>query len=1136
MKLCRLIIHNIASIVDADIDFTSAEMEQSGVFLICGKTGAGKSTILDAICLALYATTPRMQNSEMRDRAEGDRNLEAAPADPRQLLRRNTAEGFVRLSFTGNDNNEYIATWSVARARKKINGRLQRAERSLYCVDSQTTVTKIDDVKELINEIVGLDFRQFCRTTMLAQGDFTKFLNSKDNDKAEILEKITGADIYSKVSEEIFKTTKSKYEALTLMKEQVGMIKRLSDEELDANRKRLDSLASEMKEAEMSLAVCAARLDWWEKFSSTSALYSNSVATRQNIQNELHSPAAKEAEKMLRLFNAATNGIILLNECSSIKERIADADNSIHRLETNFATLSSSLLLEKSLIDQLHLRKKDADSQIECRSAQLPLFQNSQTILLSLNSLTELFRHLSLLRKKIDSDARKIKESKEKRETAQKKRINDDETIRRLSSYLKEAELKSPDSRLKEINELLQRNTSLKGALSQLRIILNNISPCRKGLDDNKAEISLLIPDIRRLKIEEKKREESLSIKLRVEADAKLLYEKQKMTVDDWAADVRSRLQPGDSCPVCGHVIDKVFPPEEDFHNLLRPVKEALEKASQTATEEKKALDETRLIIHARENELSLLRSSLAEKELRLKRLSQELDEVIGSINLSVESPLSLELVEKQIAIATANEEKMHADMAQAESEQAEIRSLRNKISLAEAKGKKSLETLELIEQECRNLENEKKIKESLLSDSEKQLHKTFATLENLITGDFFDIDWKENPALFAESLKRHQKEYESLIRQRDNLHDEIKESSVRIERAVKSAERILSLHPHEAADIPIEEAKKCNDIDERFASLEREIASELRLKRDFTKTLSRKTDELVNFIETSGISEDELRRLAATPPEEIESAQKTQALLHEDLSKAEGAVESLSNQLTLLSKASPFPDGEEADIESVKKLKEEQTALIKEIHEQQAAIRQLLKNDEINNKTFADKLARLDSLNAEWLKWSQLNSMLGSADGTKFRKIAQSYVLEALVRGANKYMETLNPRFSLRVEPGTFIISVEDAYMGYASRPGSVISGGESFVVSLALALALSDMGERLSVDTLFIDEGFGTLSAEYLDRAITTLERLYEKGGRRVGIISHVAELRERIPVQIRVSQKSDLSASTVEVGVRF
>ena len=128
--------------------------------------------------------------------------------------------------------------------------------------------------------------------------------------------------------------------------------------------------------------------------------------------------------------------------------------------------------------------------------------------------------------------------------------------------------------------------------------------------------------------------------------------------------------------------------------------------------------------------------------------------------------------------------------------------------------------------------------------------------------------------------------------------------------------------------------------------------------------------------------------------------------------------------------------------------------------------------------------------------------------------------------------MRTLSDRYTLKVAPGTFVISLEDAYQGFASRAASTISGGESFLVSLSLALALSDIGQQWQVDTLFIDEGFGTLSGEPLQKAVETLRSLHSKSGRHVGIISHVEELQERIAVQIQVNQEGNNSSSKIKI----
>ena len=197
-------------------------------------------------------------------------------------------------------------------------------------------------------------------------------------------------------------------------------------------------------------------------------------------------------------------------------------------------------------------------------------------------------------------------------------------------------------------------------------------------------------------------------------------------------------------------------------------------------------------------------------------------------------------------------------------------------------------------------------------------------------------------------------------------------------------------------------------------------------------------------------------------------------------------------------------------------RIKEQEPKLI-EFAEKKGAISQELKADEENKKNRGKLIEEVEKKSAEYQKWSRMN---------------QLYVLTSLIHSANSYMKTLTDRYTLKVAPGTFVISLEDAYQGYVSRAASTISGGESFLVSLSLALALSDIGQQLAVDTLFIDEGFGTLSGEPLQNAINTLRSLHTKSGRHVGIISHVEELQERIPIQIQVIQEGNNSSSKVKI----
>ena len=250
------------------------------------------------------------------------------------------------------------------------------------------------------------------------------------------------------------------------------------------------------------------------------------------------------------------------------------------------------------------------------------------------------------------------------------------------------------------------------------------------------------------------------------------------------------------------------------------------------------------------------------------------------------------------------------------------------------------------------------------------------------------------------------------------------------------------------------------------------------------------------------------------------------------ELANAQGALSTINGQIEAHQKDKPVI-AEDETVESlnssIKDLHDQITPLGKEF----GAIDQQLKDDDALKEKVAELEKDYAQKRAVFERWNKLDKLIGDAKGDKFRLIAQSYILANLVKAANVHMQTLTDRYTLHAVPGQeLIILVEDAYQGGVKRPASTISGGESFLVSLALALALSEIGQSLKVETLFIDEGFGTLSGEPLLHAINTLESLHTNNNRQVCAISHREEVKEKIPVQIQVNQNPQSSSSTIDI----
>lgn len=273
------------------------------------------------------------------------------------------------------------------------------------------------------------------------------------------------------------------------------------------------------------------------------------------------------------------------------------------------------------------------------------------------------------------------------------------------------------------------------------------------------------------------------------------------------------------------------------------------------------------------------------------------------------------------------------------------------------------------------------------------------------------------------------------------------------------------------------------------------------------------------------------LRQLTLITQDEVDMRERRTSEIVQNQLQMQTLIQENNRQVQEHTQVRPIMNEEES-LESLKASVERLEQETNTLASRKGALGHALELDKGNRKMGEELQALANAKREEYQRWDRLNQRLGDASGSKFRKIAQSFVLDSLLHTANTYLRTLTERYSLHVEPGSFVITLADAYQGYASRASSTLSGGESFLVSLSLALALSDIGSHLSVDTLFIDEGFGTLSGEPLQNAISTLRSLHSRASRHVGIISHVEELKESIPVQIQVRQEGYNAVSTIVV----
>lgn len=1146
MILQQLQIHNIASIEDATIDFEAQPLADSEVFLITGKTGAGKSTLLDAICLALYASTPRLENTSMQGEMR-DNEKDIKIKDPVQLMRRNTGEAFVRLTFTGSNGVHYEAQWSVARARNKVTGKIQNKKWALRNLDTDFTYTKDKEIREEIALAIGLDFKQFCRTTLLAQGEFTRFLNSKDDEKAEILEKITGVDAYSRIGAKIFEQTVEKKKIWEDSQQKIEGIQILNDEEIAQKSNQLQQLDEQSQQIKNTLEKEQKKLRWLQREQDFRQRKEQAKEDLAHVKSIAESDETQQQEQTIALWNHTIEARAKMNEAASCAKTILQQEAQLQSLEQTFRQIQGAQSYELQQEQTIALSIRNIDDNLAQEAPKVNLYENAQT----LNTLIN-----SYLKNKKDAEnnlqyANQIK--KELSTQYQPKLENAKTMLEECQKTYNQQVIKAQEAETElehlHLPQLRQQQEALKTLLNDIQAAKNLLELLHEEQNRHVLSKENLVQLQNSIQEKEKQllvlKQESHDAEIRKNA-LQLAYEKQRESINKWAKSIRMKLQIGDTCPVCQQRIENTLPHEDNIDALVveaeKLYKDAENEYNKILTSQN-ALDAD---IKALKNSLANEQKVFAKCSESLAKATQKAQEAAKKIpegENETQTLATLEKVSAQIAEAEAKEKEAKKLRTLRDQKLQEYEVQRNGMLAAQQKVDDTQHRIEVIEAQI-SLQN--KTSEKALQD----IHLLIGEAGNLS----WQNDWHTMLTEFGKEVEDGAITYKMNTEKQQKLVAELKQFEEGNKNLAAALDAIIKLIP--TWGTPSKEPlmlKRIPKVLTRASELQSQITAALQQmnaakeKEEDTKKwlkefMEKKQEMLKDFSDKEQeILLDENLLLQLDTLQQSDIAEKTEAI-----NRIKQQLVSKQTVWDELEKAYQLHTGEyEALFDEDEKISEEESldtristsiasleAQLSELGNQRGGIIRDLEIDRSNKAKVGSLLQESAQKKADFEKWSRLNQLLGDATGNKFRRIAQSYVLASLIHSANGYMRTLNDRYILKVVPGTFVISLEDAYQGYVSRAASTLSGGESFLVSLSLALALSDIGTQLSVDTLFIDEGFGTLSGEPLQHAVNTLRSLHSKSGRHVGIISHVEELKERIPVQIRVNQEGNNSSSTIEI----
>lgn len=1126
MKILKLNIQNIASIADATIDFTCKPLSDSDLFLICGDTGAGKTTILDAICIALYGKTPRF--SKNRSGKDAVEIAGSAYDKVEQIMRRNTATAFAELTFL-HDGKNCIAKWEANRARGKINGNIK--------VQNSLTIngkTEIKDVERQVVELIGLTFEQFCRTTMLAQGEFTKFLFSTDDEKAAILEKLTKTEKFKLIGKKIFETCGAKKKLFDDLKNIIenNSSNLLDNQEIEEIKAKIENLKFEIASALIQKKDFETKSNWLKD----NRLKEDKLKKINDELSEMtkftESGSYKSDKKLLEDWDISGKARETYKSLILNISRRDNASKKLHGTEAAYKILLGNFEWLKANIDEIKTRKKEIDSFIEKQGDLATMFENHQTIISDLQFFINNEKEAEKCNNSLENENDKLPKLQEtlanakiRLQTAATENKKKQDAINEKQNILNKVDInalhkteKTFQNGLDILNETLNLLDNLNERQSEIENKKQKIAETKRNLSDNQQILTNLQSDFEKADTDYQ--------------EAKIRLEKLKQSTGDFTKALRHNLSAGDVCPVCGQKIHEIIK-DEEFAKMLEPFENELLAKEEIKEKAENSKNDKRTFVNALEMTIKKDAAELENLENTFKERRNAFIINCSKCKIDGNLPNVGELLNNLVVEIKHKKEELSINILDYNSlNQSMLEIQREKDNITQKELDKASEELTKADNsvtDCltkiQNFTDQQKI-------FTRNAQNAFAKAKKQISYQNWEAEWDAGRLSFIEKLKNDAQTYRNNLSEQSELDKNIELNINNLNHSKDIIDKIIEIQK-EWKNISVEATGNDKNLVTKLNELYTETAT---TKKNIAEADSEIAEHQIFmsgfFKQNIGIDENRIAGLDKFSDFDIKVKRDEIRKTEDEIKIKEGEKTNASKDFEEHQKAKPnIPEGETVDILDVR-IKE----LSADVDDKNNTIgkeEQRLLDDEKRRAEIGGQLDDCKKLEDDFKRWDSLNKKLGDSDGKKFQRIVQSYVLKNLLVGANKHLGQLSNRY--RLDCCDLTITVIDDYENGAIRPVGTLSGGESFLVSLALALALSGLNRNgLSVETLFIDEGFGTLSGEHLNTVMDALEHLNAGGKRKVGIISHVDSLKDRIKTHIEVKRNGH-EASEVLVRSR-
>ncbi|WP_343597653.1 AAA family ATPase [Acinetobacter sp.] len=1179
MKILRLRLNNLASLAgEHEIDFESAPLANAGLIAITGKTGAGKSTLLDAMCLALFDQVPRLTGAAGSLPDHSGQGI--AIKDSKNMLRRGCASGFAELEFIALDQKRYLARWEIRRARNKLDGNL-KIERAVIALPEKRVLTqKISECTPCIHQLIGLSFEQFTRAVLLAQSEVGAFLKAKDQERADLLEYLTNSNIFSLVGKAAFEKTKAIRLERENLSNMLGGIECLTEtevSELTQQQQHLDSqcqgLASEQRQFEQ-------QLQWYqhEQQLIQDLQQKQAHAQQQQLLLDQQQPEQEQLQQ-LETFASIRSSVEIFQQqqrlLQQVEQELTLTQTAFTQTELQFQHVQTAYQASEQQLAQ----------EIEFQRTITPQIQQAEEHAITRETLIAQYRELQ---PKISSLQQQQQDHQQQVQTQQQKLHQIDQQLNHLQQQLADSEDLQPfdlepEATLRQLQHILQHKQRIDQVAPQLGH--SDLSKIQQQLQQLNADASLSGDN--ELHIAQQQREQLLEKQYLAEQIEELIqqylkhdqlneeitqqlaqlqqqhalaekaqqqsaqhYQQSKQAREhlqqtlqqqclihsQQVEQLRQNLQENQPCMVCGSTEHPFLQHKQLLEKSLFSIQQQQEKIA--LEQEQHAFDEWQ-----QHQQQSVRLSSQLEQQQTQQQQTQQQRLTLQHHLENKAKTLALTLnFDQQQALATqikTTKENLQQQQAQLQ-QQIERQQQRQQLQVQ----------LELLQ----------------------QWHDLIEPITQHLTGSDFS-QWQQNPVLTIQTLTQR-------IRQRQQLRQQFQQQQqlLQIEQQ-KLQPQILNLNQIEQQ---LESLKlESDDILQRGEQLKLQVMALTRpysdtpfeLAKQWLSHLRVKKQQLEQSYQTQKQQFDQAYAHYQQQQQHIQQQQNQKQHIQQQQQSCQNKIDLWLNEHPDFGQAQLFALAT-IDLQTVHAIRQRiqqqiqalqqaqmRVSTLQEQHQQhlqqqpaltQQQVEQQLQQTQLDLQNLSQQrdaiklklelnlqnLARqqqferqIEDIRQKEYRWSKISDLIGSADGGKFKKIAQEHHLDILVEYANQQLQPLAPRYQLQRIPNSLGLAIIDQEMNSEIRPVVSLSGGETFLVSLALALAIANMASgTMKLESLFIDEGFGTLDPASLHIVMDALDRLQSQG-RKVVLISHVQEMHERIPVQIQVKSVG-AGASTIHI----